>query len=385
MAIVSAIELSNQGFDVTFFSAVGPICDELKKSKVKVICLDQSDILNDQNRVRAFTTGIWNNKAKKEMEKLLKEYDALNTVVHIHGFIKALTSSIMKPVLSKNFKIVITLHDYFMACPNGGFYNYKTQEICQTKPMSLRCITCDCDSRHYYHKIWRIIRQSNQIIRGHIPKYVKNYIYISEMNRDVLKSFLPQDARYYYVKNPVDLQKDKRVEVKKNNIFTFIGRFSKEKGALLFAEAAQKLNCEAVFIGDGQLKESIKEIYPNSKLTGWLDEKEINEYLFKSRALIFPSLWYEGLPLTVLEAKARGIPVIVSDKCSGKELISDKEFGLWFRRNDINDLCEKIDILIKDDALLSEMSKKAYNNYWDDSFDLKNHIDMLLKCYYDLK
>ena len=53
-----------------------------------------------------------------------------------------------------------------------------------------------------------------------------------------------------------------------------------------------------------------------------------------ARTLVFPSLWYEGLGLTALEAKAMGTPVIVSDICAAREQIADGAEGLWFRSGD---------------------------------------------------
>lgn len=385
VAIVSAIELSRKGYNVTFFSAVGPICNELKNSKVNVICLNQNDILHDKNRVRAFFTGIWNIKAGKAMKNLLNNYDDSNTIVHVHGFMKSLTSSVIRAVINKRFKMVVTLHDYFVSCPNGGLYNYKTEKICKVKPMSIKCAVCNCDSRHYYHKIWRTVRQLVQISIASVPNKVKNYIYISQINKNVLKKYLPLNANYYYVRNPIDVQKEKRVEAEKNNIFVYVGRLSEEKGVLLFAKAAKILNCDALFIGDGELKETIKQFYPNVKLTGWLDKSDVNNYLQKSRCLVFPSLWYEGLPLTVLEAKSKGIPVIVSDECSGREVIKDRQFGLWFKRNNIEDLVSKMSILMDDNTLVSNISKATYRDYWNDSYDLETHINMLLECYNELK
>lgn len=385
VSIVSAVELANKGFNVIFFCAVGPVCEELRNSKVKVICLNQTDILNNKNRLSAFVQGIWNSKAEKEMKRLLLKYDNTNTIVHIHGFIKALTSSVIKVALEKQFKLVITLHDYFTVCPNGGLYNYKTEEICKLTPMSKECILCNCDSRHYYYKIWRVLRQRKQISKGFIPSGVKNYIYISEMSKNVLKSYLPSDSRYHYVKNPIDVKKEKMVDIVKNKPFVYIGRLSKEKGVLLFAEAAKKLGCEAIFVGDGEMKSQIQSIYPGAIITGWLQKVGVNNYLRKARALVFPSLWYEGLPLTILEAKAKGIPVIVSDGCSGREVIDDGIDGLWFKRNNKTDLINKIYTLIKKDDALITMGNHGYNDYWDDSYDLQTHLDMLLKCYDNLK
>ena len=52
--------------------------------------------------------------------------------------------------------------------------------------------------------------------------------------------------------------------------------------------------------------DELKKAYPNLTFTGWLDKSEIDKYLMNTRALVFPSQWYEGSPLTVPEVQATG-------------------------------------------------------------------------------
>lgn len=380
VALRSAIELKKCGYNVTLFSAVGPPMEELKRYGVNCITTEQFDILNNTNRVQAMIQGIWNIKAAKRFSELLKDFDKDSTIIHLHLWCKALSSSIIRVAIKRKYKIVQTLHDYFTVCPNGGLYNYNTQEICKSKPMSKECIFCNCDSRHYYHKIWRIIRQIYQKKKGFMPSGVRDYIYISEMSKQIIREHLPKNSKFYYVRNPIDISKEEKVNVIKNNTFLYVGRLSKEKGVLLLAQAAKELHSRIIFVGDGELKEQIKSIYPEAKITGWLDKNEINKYLNKARALIFPSLWYETLGMTALEAKAKGIPVVVSDKCTARDVIKDNEEGLWFKRGNLQDLKDKM-INILDDDLAYTLSNNSYLEYWKEPYDNNNHLRELIKCY----
>lgn len=380
VAIASAIALRKDNYNVILFSAIAPVFKELTKYGIKVIGICQYDLLNNPSKFSAFMQGIWNKKAEVEMIKLLKTLDIKNTIIHIHSWTKALSSSVVKAVVNYNFKVVLTLHDYFTVCPNGGFYNYKTDEICTLSPMSKKCLICNCDSRHYYYKIWRIIRQNKQMKIGLLPKSIKNYIYISQLSKNVLLPFLPKDAKYFYVKNPVDIEKDKLVDVANNNAFIFIGRLSKEKGCLLFAKAAKELNLNAIFVGDGILKDEILSIYPEAKILGWVNKDAIKIQLSNARALVFPSLWYETLGLTALEAQAKGVPVIVSDTCTAREVIKDKETGLWFKRGDLEDLKSKI-VLLMDDSISKTYGENAYKNYWCNDYSVVSHVEQLEKVY----
>ena len=93
VAIQSAIGLSRK-FHVCFFATVGPICEELKNSNVEVKCLEGNDI-NSGSRIRAAVECICNSYAAKAFKEILRQYGSQDTVVHIHGWAKALSSSII--------------------------------------------------------------------------------------------------------------------------------------------------------------------------------------------------------------------------------------------------------------------------------------------------
>ncbi len=81
-----------------------------------------------------------------------------------------------------------------------------------------------------------------------------------------------------------------------------------------------------------------------------------------ARALVFPSLWYEGQPLTVMEAKAMGTPVVVSDGCAGREEIEDGVAGLWFANGDADALASALTRL-GDDLLAARLSRGAHQSF----------------------
>ena len=96
-------------------------------------------------------------------------------------------------------------------------------------------------------------------------------------------------------------------------------------------------------------------------------------------ALVFPSIWYEGQPLTVLEAKALGTPVIVSDGCAGRDCVADGVDGLWFRRNDADNLAEALRRFGQADV--DALSRAAYERYWAEPATLERHVAAILALY----
>lgn len=126
IALHTAKSLAYAGCDVYLFSAVGPVDESLKNIKrLNVICLHQSDILSNPSRLQAIVQGLWNKKASDAMYALLNSIKNNETIVHIHTLSKAISSSIIPIIKKFDIPILYHLHDYGIACPNLGFYDYQ--------------------------------------------------------------------------------------------------------------------------------------------------------------------------------------------------------------------------------------------------------------------
>lgn len=381
VALKTAELLSSAGVKVILFSAVGPVSPALEEKKnLQVICLGQKDILHDPCRVRAICQGFWNWRAAAEFDLLLKKYSPRDTIIHIHTLSKAISTSILPVARKYRFKTVYHMHDYGIACPNMGFYNYRKNIICKKRAMNIQCILCNCDSRSYLHKGWRVIRQWIQQRIGKLPNSIDCMIYISRFSFNILRPYLRGGQSAEYLPNFVDVKRNERIEVENNHAFIFIGRMSPEKNPELLAEAAKTLGVPVIFIGSGVCADSVKKINSNAILTGWLSHEQMEFYLKQARALVFPSKWYEGQPLTVLEAKAYGIPAIVSDVCAARDEIEDDKTGLLFKSEDKSALINCMQKL-EDDSTIRLMSKAAYSEYWDKGFDNHQYLKKLIMIY----
>lgn len=377
VALRTAKILLAQGIKVYFFSAVNK--PEENIDGIEYITTNQKESLKEKNKIIGAINGIYNIKAKKELKKLLKTLDNKTTLIHVHGWTKALSSSVFKVAKDLNFKIVVTIHEYFMACPNGGFFDYKENKICDLNPLSMKCIRCNCDSRNYPIKLYRVIRQKMQ---NRIMKTVKaNAIYVSEFSKDILKNSIIKDWKSTTISNPAGYEKEERNTDKKDFI-VYLGRLSKEKGIDLFCESVTRLNKNGVVIGDGPLKDELEEKYNKVKFVGWKSKEEIKEILKESKALVFTSLWYESMGLTALEALSLGVPVIVGDKTATATYIIDGINGLKYKNGNLENLCEKLKTL--DDKKLEEMGKNAYELYWKAPFSEQKYTQDLLNFYNEL-
>jgi glycosyltransferase involved in cell wall biosynthesis len=379
VALSSAVGLAGRGHKVTLLAAVAPVAPELGESGVRVVLTDQFDIKSDPNRLRAAFQGIWNPRAAKQTSRVLAHCDPKCTIVHVHGWCKALSSSVVREADRLGFRVVLTLHDYFYTCPSGGFFNFPQEKICHLRPLSTACILENCDRDGYAQKLWRSLRQEVQNTVGSFGD-IRFFITLSDFSEEILRPLLPPDATLYRVPNPINVERRPAVDVARNQQFVALGRMSAEKGLTLLARAAADLGCELTVIGDGPSRQEVCSLYPRTRVTGWLSKSEVTQHLGLARALVFPSIWYEAQPLVVGEAAASGVPAIVPDQCAAREWVVNGITGLWFESGSVSDLTAKMTQL-QDSETAGRMGRAAYENYWRSPATMTKHIEKLETCY----
>lgn len=362
VAIDTARLLSESGLKVYFFSAVNK--EEENIQGVTYISTNQNEALKEKNKIKGAINGIYNFKAKRELKRLLKTLNSDNTIIHVHGWTKALSSSVFDIAFKMKFKVVLTLHDYFTACPNGGYFNYKQNEICYLKPLSWKCIKCNCDSRSYLFKLYRLIRQKKY---NSSLKKIENVIAISDFSLKILEKSLSSNINIIRINNPIKYsQNEKIIDVSQNKYYLYVGRVSKEKGVDLFCEALTDLELPGIVVGNGDQREMLMKQYPNIKFVGWKNSDEVKEYMKNAKCLIMPSRWYEGAPLTNLEALEVGLPALVSEKCAASDVSNLKyNTGDTFSLNllDLKNKIKNLNIKINQSNIRNVLNMYNEANY----------------------
>lgn len=382
VALASALGLAARGVRVTLFTCVGPVAPQLRDvPNLEVVCLDQPEIAKAGNRLGAFVSGWRNARAVRALRTLLARKSPARTLVHVHTWTKALSPYALATVARLNFPLVVTLHDYFIACPNGGFFDYPTQEICRRIPLSFACWRCACDRRHFGHKLWRNARTVLQNKFLGVPEQVAAFVAVSAFSLEIMAPYLPAKTPAWIVRNPVECTPGPCARVADHREFLFIGRFEPEKGVELFAEAVRRAGVAATFIGDGALRDRVRDLCPQARFTGWLEPAEIRRHLLAARALVFPPLWYETLGLVVVEAAAAGVPAIVADGCAATEFIRAGVNGLHFSHGSAEALSQQMTALALDDGLAARLGRAAYDWYWRDPWTVARHVDRLCEIY----
>lgn len=331
VAIMTAETLVKAGYDTYLFSAVSnenaPRIDGLK-----YISVNQYPSLLDPNIIRGALNGLYNFKAARKFKKLLKKLDNRTTLIHIHTWTKALSCSIWNVAYALHFPVYLTCHDYFSICPNGGFFDYQKLEICLRKPLSVKCLKCNCDSRNYAIKLYRFGRCFVQNKVVNIFEKTAKFISISDFSERILQVYFPQNTTFHRVSNPIDKVNLPEIHPEKNEYFLYVGRLAKEKGIDIFCQAINDSGVKGVVVGDGPESELIKKQFAKANIdfVGWKSRDEVFEYMKNARALVFPSRWYETDGLSVREALSIGLPCIVSNSCAAKEYITDDSKGRVF-------------------------------------------------------
>lgn len=382
VALNSARELAARGGAVTLFTAVGPVDPRLLNvPNLTVICLGQEEIVKDSNRLRALTQGAWNRPAARAFDELLRGKDPRRTVIHAHLWMKALSPSVFAPAFARGFPVAVTLHDFFAACPNGGFYVYPAQEICRRRPLSLSCVRCACDRRSYPQKLWRVGRTVLQNEVARLPQRTSHFIGVSQFGLDVMDPYLPARTPRTVLRNPIEAPDLGPADVAGSDAFVFVGRLVPEKGPRLFAEAARQAGVRAVFVGDGELRAELARDFPEAEITGWQTPAQVAAKLREARALVFPSQWYETLGLVVVEAAANGTPAVVSDACAARETVADGARGLHFQNGSAESLAGKLRLLAGDAALAQRLGRAAYDWFWANPWTVQRHVEDLTAVY----
>lgn len=144
-----------------------------------------------------------------------------------------------------------------------------------------------------------------------------------------------------------------------------VSRFAQPKRQLQLLTALNQIRhiqWKMSFAGDGPLLQEAKEFVERENLRDRVlffgNRDDITELLNKSSLFILLSDW-EGLPLSILEAMRCGLPILASDVGGVKEAVYNSENGYVVSKNNLDELIEKLTILLTNSSLRMEMGRKG--------------------------
>lgn len=377
-AVLAARGLANKGIETIFFYGEGePDSTIAEGSGVRLVSLNMPSETMTTKRLIEIS---WNQQAYDAMVKLINEGEPKNTIVNLHIFKVYLSPSVVRAALDCGAHVLISMHDYHVACPQGQFFNVQTNNICHLAPGGLACVMTHCtNSRTILAKWAEVYRWGVQRGKGGLPTEIKHFVTFSQGSENVLKPFLPRNAECNRMRYPIQVSNTGRVDIKANKRFVYSGRLSAEKNPMVLVEAARKANVEVRFLGEGPMRKEIEAAgYEKCSISGWLSGDQILAELKQARAMVLPSIWYEVNPVAPMEALGLGIPVITSSDATTTEEIIHGETGYVFRSKDVDDLADKLRLLTDDDHA-EMLSTSAYERFWKSAPTEEAHVERFIE------
>ena len=155
--------------------------------------------------------------------------------------------------------------------------------------------------------------------------------------------------------------------------FITIGYIERRKGQDLLIDAIELLskdikeNAEFILIGDNtshlafEIANRIKD-FNYIKMIGSVSRDEIHRFLDNSDIMICPSR-EDPMPTGCAEAMMHKVPCLVSDAIGTAACIKNEYDGLIFKREDVNDLYNKIKWCINNKSKIRKMGEKSFEIY----------------------
>ena len=127
------------------------------------------------------------------------------------------------------------------------------------------------------------------------------------------------------------------------------------------------------------LRQGVKELGDCVTETGWIGGGQKQKYLEECDIFVLPS-YFEGQPVSVLEAMAGACGVVASAVGDIPDMIIDGETGLLSAAKDEKDLEEKLDRLLADPELCHRLGENARRKA-EAEFSIESNIEQLLAIY----
>ena len=172
----------------------------------------------------------------------------------------------------------------------------------------------------------------------------------------------------------------------------YVGRLSQEKNLFKLLNAYRSIQSshkiELVLIGDGPQKEELvnfilRNDIRNVTFTGSMGWQEIVDYYAAADVFVLPSN-AETWGLVVNEAMMCRLPVLVSHNCGcSADLVFEGENGYTFNPNSVDDLANKILMMVNQRSQLTRMGEKSYDIIQD--FTPMKAAKQFLECIYSVQ
>ncbi len=206
-------------------------------------------------------------------------------------------------------------------------------------------------------------------------------ITLTEHDKQNYLNNLDIKGKVEYIYNPIEEVDDIECNIKSKQIIS-VGRLTYQKGFDMLCDVAKVVlkdnkGWKWLILGDGEdkdkLRSKIKEYGLENKLILKGNVSNVEEY-YKNSSLYVMTSRFEGLPMTLLEAKTYKLPIVSFNCLTGpSEIVKNNINGYLINPENVEAMSNKLNILMNDENKLKEFSSNAQIDI--EKFELKPIIE----------
>ncbi len=326
---------------------------------------------------------MWSTSDYSAVRKLIRDHGI--EMVKIDNFFPLLSPSVHNAARREGVPVVQFIRDYRLICPEGRFI--RDEKICQE---------CSCKAfplASLVHGCYRSSRIQTAAVVGMLTIHkllrtwsntVTAYVAVSEFVKRIL---VDNDFPAHRVFVKPDFVPDVEVGSGDGDYALFVGRLSPEKGISTLLQAWQRMlpRLPIKIVGDGPLRPEVEQAshaVPEIQYLGPLPIQDVLTLMGKARVLIFPSICYETFGRTIVEAFAKGLPVITTRLGNMDAMVEEFRTGLKYEPGNPEDLLLKIGWMCSHPEQWKEMRTACRNTYLANYTEERNYA-MLMNIFED--
>ena len=256
-------------------------------------------------------------------------------IVHVHNTLPLLSPTVFHACYKAHVPVVHTLHNYRLICPaNTLFRDGNICEDCVDGSLLNSVIhSCYRDSRSQTATVAAMLQFHRAC--GTWKNKVSGYIALSEFQRAKLDHIGVPTDNIYIKPNFIEGKLKSKSSHKFGSYYLFVGRLIDEKGIQLLIEGYTSTSTKypLIIMGPGYLEKIVVKAAASNPLIRYLGtqpKSEVLNWMENAIALLFPSVWYECSPMTILEAFSCSLPVVSSNIGAITDMVKHQKTGYVF-------------------------------------------------------
>ncbi len=316
------------------------------------------------NLVTIGLRSIWNTQEADRIKDLIRSTKP--DLMKVDNFFPLFSPSIFEAAKSMGVPTALSVRNYRLICPSANLF--RDGHVCTTcvgSKLALAAIQHRCRQQSYMQSAAVVASNAYAHLRGVWTNSVDRYIAVSSFVKQQLVAGGFPEERILVKPNFIS---DTGVGDGSGGFGLYVGRLTEEKGIHSLLSAWQHIP-QAIplkVIGDGPLESAVRSAAESDSRIEYLGRKsltEVCEYLGKAAFLVFPSEWYEPFGRTIVEAYAKGTPVLAALTPPMNAMVDHGVTGLLYKPGDSKDLASAVSLLISDPQRLGRMRAQARERY----------------------